>query len=192
MIIALSIFIAYSIDTWIVQSILGSTKVTEFNLHYRLYVVMITFATALTPVLWRSHSIDEQSRSAILKKSTYLSIATFIVGLLIWPVAREIIPFLSDNEVQINNSIYSCFLLLSIIFSFQVVVSSALLDNRGISIQAITTALMAFFNLLLSIELTNKFGIVGPIFGSILSLLFCQTIPLIFFLKPSLSKVETG
>ncbi len=181
--------INWNVDKILLGRIKGTEAVAVYSVGYTLYQYYMTFSTSISSVFTpKIHRIVNDTQDDKSKRKQMLTDLFIRVGriqfILLGLVASGLVFFGKEFIVQYwagsgyDDSYWVTLLLV-------IPASIALIQNIGIEIQraqgkhkfrALVYALMAIFNVFISIILCPKYGVVGCALGTAISLIFANGI----------------
>jgi len=197
-ILVLSSAISYGIDSLVVSSILGASVAAVFAIAVRMFALVgVTIGlagqqlwSALTDAITRGEYDWARSRYRnTLLISTGISVVAcaFLIVFGQWLariwVGSELVPPQSLLVVLAIYTVYSTLILQA---------TYLLTAVEKVRIIAFVGLVMAAVNLAASIFLTHKYGINGPILGSILALALVMTVPVFVLCRQVLRTLGEG
>jgi O-antigen/teichoic acid export membrane protein len=188
--------IAFQSDVLILAHYLGPEAVAQYSIVMKAFsipsLILSFYLMALWPAYGEALSRSDMNwvRSSFIKSLKYsfvinIPITIFLVIFGNWLIENWVGPSVSPSlDLLIGMGLWSALTVLGGNFA-------ALLNGlNAMRFQALTAALMAVVNILISIWLVKLIGISGVIYGSIISLIFINYIPLGFFIKKFLYEIK--
>ena len=178
-ILQLTVLIIMSSDRMISIHLLNINEVTNYDLLYRYFSIVMIFHTLINNPLWPMYTEAFQKKDYIwikniLKKLNLLLLGySFIILIMIY-LGDKFILFWTGNEniiISKSNYIYMGLLIITLIWSS--IYAYFLNGIEKLNVQLITTVLGAIINIPLSIFLSKylEMGLNGILLATILSLL---------------------
>ena len=177
-IIQLSMIIIYTTDSLIITNLLGPSEVTNYDIVYKLFQVIITISVIAQDPFWALYTDAYQKKDFKWIKNTILKLnKLFILFVLfiflIYIVSKDVIKFWLQRDLLLKNSLllYMSFFILVRIYG---VIYMNFLNAIGkIKLQMWLYVFGAFINIPISIYFVKYFhmGSSGVILGTIFSIL---------------------
>ena len=177
-IIQLSMIIIYTTDSLIITNLLGPSEVTNYDIVYKLFQVIITISVIAQDPFWALYTDAYQKKDFKWIKNTILKLnKLFILFVLfiflIYIVSEDVIKFWLQRDLLLKNSLllYMSFFILVRIYG---VIYMNFLNAIGkIKLQMWLYVFGAFINIPISIYFVKYFhmGSSGVILGTIFSIL---------------------
>lgn len=197
LLLQLSMAVAFASDNMIIAQILGPAAVTQFGVPQRLFgLLLMLISIALSP-LWPAYGealSRTDTRWVEIMLTRTLRASLVIVGPMAFVlvlIGQWII------RIWVGPSIDPSWLLLSG-FGVWVVISSLgnamamFLNGAGkVRFQVMTATAMAVANLVVSIYLTHRIGVSGPIWGSVIAYTIILLVPTFFYVRHVLKRYES-
>jgi O-antigen/teichoic acid export membrane protein len=197
LLLQLSMAVAFASDNMVIAQILGPAAVTQFGVPQRLFgLLLMLISIALSP-LWPAYG-EALSRTDTKWVKSMLA-RTLRASLVIVGPMAVVLVLLGQWIIRIwvGPSIDPSWLLLSG-FGVWVVISSLgnamamFLNGAGkVRFQVMTATAMAVANLVLSIYLTHRIGVPGPIWGSVIAYTVILLVPTFFYVRHVLKRYES-
>lgn len=195
LLLQLSMALAFSADNLIIAQLLGADAVTQFGVPQRLFgLLSLLVGLVLTP-LWPAYGEAIANQDANWVKVTLMRTIKLVL-LLVTPLALLMV-FSGKTLINlwVGNAVQPTFILL-LGFGLWIIISSfgnsiaMFLNGAGvIRFQAVAAVIMATINILLSIFLTLKFGLPGPIWGTVISYTLFALVPVSIYTNRVLNKM---
>lgn len=177
-IIQLSMIVIYTTDSLIITNLLGPAEVTNYDIVYKLFQVIITISVIAQDPFWALYTDAYQKKDFKWIKNTILKLnKLFILFVLfiflIYIVSEDVIKFWLQRDLLLKNSLllYMSFFILVRIYG---VIYMNFLNAIGkIKLQMWLYVFGAFINIPISIYFVKYFhmGSSGVILGTIFSIL---------------------
>jgi O-antigen/teichoic acid export membrane protein len=171
-IIQIGALVLFQTDNIIITRILGPESVTQFNVAYKLFaVVMMAFNIIITPY-WSAFT-DAYAKQDYewIKKSMRLMrricLLLSMVCILLWLASGWIYHFWIGDTVSINSELTIAMVLYTIAYMWQTTHVFLLNGVGKVRLQLILVIISAILNIPLAVLLGNSFGIAGIISASI-------------------------
>ncbi len=186
----------YSSDSIIIARILGAQQVPIFTLTDKIFsFVSLIVATALMP-LWPAYSEalsrgDIEWSFNIFKKSFIYSVAiSFVLSISLIFFGESIIKLWIGRSVEIPISLFIGMGIWKVVESagnsFAMFLNGANIVGMQVKI-GLGVAIVAIF---LKFQLVEKFGISGPVYGTLIAYTLFSIIPYLMFRKKILHKIK--
>lgn len=173
--------IVFSFNNLIIIRYLGAEEVTEFQLAFRLFNIIIAISAILYSPLWSAYRDAYVRKDYIWMKRTVfktkISMLVFIIITILFVLfGNDILRIWIGDNIKINVDI----LLLTGVYSLLVIwqsVNAYLLNSLSmLKVQMLSFTIGILIGIPLSIILGVKFGTSGVLIGSIVSLSFFSII----------------
>jgi len=186
----------YTTDNLIIAHVLGASRVTEYAVPLKLFVIAPAVCSIVFAPLWPAYGEasargDVKWVKATLRYSLLGALVlSFLANALLFMFARTIL------RMWVGPRLVPSMLLLAGMACWAVLnsVTSSLtmfLNGAGfIRVQAICCTLMAISNLVISIYLTKHIGIAGVVYGTVISHTVFVLIPYFFQLPRLLAEIS--
>lgn len=181
--------VAFQTDLLIVAAVLGSDQAAIFHGALRAFAIVSLVTTALAAQFWpataEAIAVDDQQwvRSTHRRLTWQLPVLAAAAGLFFVVFGRHFIGLWLGESLVPPLSLLLALALWTTYNSFVLPYSQALNGAGILRPLAILSILMAIFNLLISLALTNAIGIAGPPLGSILAHGIFLLGPMLFFVR---------
>ncbi|MGP5026148.1 lipopolysaccharide biosynthesis protein [Glutamicibacter ardleyensis] len=182
--------VAMQTDRILLSHLRGPQDVAQYNLAAQLFGMAIQVINAGGMVLWPHFSkarADGEIRSPF--KITGLF---FAFGLIISAALAVIAPwlahFMSDGKIQLTSGLLLAFVLFTTFQATKYPVGMYMTDFEGLRFQVLPIFCMVPLNLGLSIYLIGFYGPTGTVLGSCISVLLCQIVPNMFYVRKDLQR----
>jgi O-antigen/teichoic acid export membrane protein len=192
-----SALVAYCLDSLVVSSNLGAGTAAVFSLASRMFVLVYGTLLLAGQQMWSAlaDAIARRDMAWVRTRYNHVLVASASIsivgcGFLValgrpltrWWFGANLVPPISLLIVLAIWTVYSAMILQA---------SYVLLAIDKIRMLAVASMIMAPVNLGFSIWLTQRYGITGPILGSIIGLVFIMTVPIIVSTRRELQRFET-
>ena len=175
--------VAFQTDALVISAMLGTAAVTIYNFPLRLFTLpTLAVSFVLTP-LWPAYS-DALARGDVawmkrtLRRSILLASAVNIpISIVLLVLGRPILHAWVGPDFTPPMLLIVAFAVWTASNSLSGPLAMALNGAGVIRVQVVFACLMALSNLGLSIVLTDKLGVAGPVIGSIIAQTVFSTIP---------------
>lgn len=190
--------ISYNIDSLVVSSIMGAADAAVFALAARMFVLVGGTLSLASQQMWPA-LVDAVARGHIdWARSRYRR--TLVISTSISSVASVVLVVLGQrlSELWVGEALIPPMSLL-IVLGIYTVVSTTVTQSayvltavEKVKAIALCGVLMTAVNVALSIELTRQIGIVGPILGSLLALVFVLGVPVIVLTRREFRRLDVA
>jgi O-antigen/teichoic acid export membrane protein len=181
--------VALQSDILIVSRQLTANDVTDFTLLSRLFFVVPTLLTyafqTLLPVYSKTlaEGALDQTR-AVFRRAMRISLVAGVAASLFLAVAAPtIILIWTGHEVDVSTATLLLFATWATLYAVGPNVGTLINAARAVRFTVITSSVMAVVNVALSIALTDRIGLAGPIAGTVLSTFICLLAPAIWWYR---------
>lgn len=173
--------INWSVDQILIGSLIGTAAVSVYSIALQLNIVYLSFSTAIGGILLPKISgmvedkVNDNKISDIFIKMgrlQFILLALIISGFVLF--GKEFIMFWV-GEKYVMSYYAACILMIPVTFPLTQSVGISILQAKNMHyFRTITYLIMAIFNIIISIPLIMKFGIIGASIGTAISLVFCN------------------
>lgn len=198
LIVQVATIAAYQTDTLVITQVLGPAQVTQFGVPSRLFwlipMVLFMFNGPLWPVYGEAIARGDVAWvKRTLRKATVVSMALALPPTLILSgFGKQIIGLWTQGEVTPSWSLLIAFGVWAISNSLIGTISMFFNGANVMVFQAVTCSLMAIANVTLSILLARAWGIVGVLYGTIISQTLFILIPGLWFIPRLLARLAAA
>jgi O-antigen/teichoic acid export membrane protein len=180
--------VGFSTDGIVIAQILGASAVTQYSVPARMFgVITMLIVTILSP-LWPAYG-EALARKEFpwmrktLKRSIFLGVAIAVPSYAILLLfGRRLLHLWVGNEVQPTFLLLGGFAMWGIVNAIGNPLTYFLNGANIIRLQVISATLMALINITISIILTHRIGIAGPVWGSIISYSLISLLPFAIYI----------
>lgn len=197
-VIGASIAIGYTSDSFVITQILGPDKVTEYNVPYRLFSVVIIMISFFLAPLWPAYA-EARARGDVawvkrtLRRSMLVSFGfNFLAAVVLVLVGRWIISLWVKDAVAPTTVLMIAFALYLIVNGLHQPLSTLLNGLSIVRFQLICWIAMAATNITLSIVLTKRYGVPGVVFGTVIANFVCFVLPSMWFVRRFLRGMQAS
>ncbi len=175
--------IVFNSDNLVITHYLGASAVTPYSIAWKLAGLASLLQSLLVPSLWPAFSEAYFRRDLPWIVNTYNHVmkATLIVvggaGLVLGLAGRQIIRLWAGPAAVPSHTLLWCMGIWALILSITVNQASLMVAVKRIKIQAVSSVLAAATNLIVSIILVQKIGVVGVLLATILSYVVFIIVP---------------
>jgi O-antigen/teichoic acid export membrane protein len=187
-ILQIAVAVAYTADRIVIAQIMGAEMVPQYGVPQRLFgMVSMLVGFVLIP-LWPAYGEAlAQGDFSWIRRTLFKSIR--LVLLVTLPASLFLVVFGNYFiDLWVGSAIQPTFLLLlglglwTVISSVGNALAMALNGLSIIRLQVFLAVIMAAVNLTLSIVFTTRYGVAGPVWGSVISYTFIVLIPTLIYL----------
>ncbi len=194
-VLATSGAVANQTDTLVLSSILGPAAVTTYVVPLRLFTLPLTAAGFLLIPLWPAYT-DARARgdgawlSRTLRRSMTLTGAlTVSSAIFLLVFGQHLIRLWVGDQVHVPQSLLVVFAIMTAVNCLQGPVAMFLNGMGIVRFQVVTSILAAVVNLGLSIVLTHRLGVSGPMIATLAATAVCSTVPSLVFTRRLLRRM---
>ena len=177
-IIQLCMIIIFSTDNVIISKLLGPSEVTSYDIVLKLFQVIITFTIIVQDPFWALYADAFEKKDYVwikktLKRWNILFIPLIMFVLLLMYVAKPLIKFWLQYDLNIPTSLILCMGIFVIVRAYGIIYMYFLNGIGKIRVQLWLYILGAVINIPLSIYFVKylNLGSSGVILGTIISML---------------------
>lgn len=181
--------IGFQTDNLIIAKFLGPDQVTYYSIPAKLFsIIPIVLGVLLNP-FWAAYgeALAHHDYSWIKKafaRSLYISFfASLSISILLVVFGQLIISYWVGEDISVSIVLIFALGVWNIVMSLGGPLSVLLNSHNIIGFQIVTSTLMGITNLIVSIVLVNKVGVVGVVIGSILSVLIFNIMPSAIYIR---------
>ena len=197
-VIAVSMAVAFASDTIVVAHLIGPEAVAEYGIAYRLFVIPTVLVAAILSPLWPAYGDAIARKDAdwvrrTLRRSIIgaVAIATSLAFLLV-VAGQPIVDFWVQGSVAPSLGLLLGFGIWTIMSACGMAVAMFLNGANEIRLQAIAAAAMAGANILLSIWLTQRIGVSGVVWGTVIAYGALVLVPMALYAPGVVRRVASG
>lgn len=196
-VLAASGAVANQTDTLVLSIILDSGAVATYGVPLRLFTLPILAASFFLLPLWPAYSEalargDSAWLRRTLRRSMLLSGALTVPSALILLLFGNRIIDAWTGDVGVPTGLLVAFAIWTAVNFLQGPVAMFLNGVGIVRFQVLTAVLMAAINLPLSIALTYRMGVSGPLVATLVSTAACQTVPSLIVVRRILARLDAG
>ncbi len=181
--------LAYTLDSFVVASVLGASSAAVFSIAVRLFGLVGTTLSLAGQQMWPAmgESIARGDMAWVRKRFRHSIITSAVVSSITCAVLVAIGP--SFARVWVGDDLVppqSVFIALGVWTIYQTVIvqySLMLLAADKIRLLAALGVVVAVVNLTVSIILTRQIGMVGPVIGNLVAACSIQLVPMILMTR---------
>lgn len=194
----LSVALAFSSDNLVIARLIGAEAVTQYGVPQRLFLFVGMLSGFVLMPLWPAYGEAVARRDVAWIKQTVLRSVKWAVlitappCLLLVVFGKQIILWWVGTAVQPSYTLLIGFGICTILMTAGNALAMFLNGAGFIRIQLFTALMMAIGNLAISITLTYRIGIPGPIWGSIIAYSLCTLLPLSLYMPKMLNRLSSG
>lgn len=188
--------VGWGADNLVIAQVLGEGSVAEYAATRRMFSVVPMFVGMVLAPLWPAYS-EAIGRADVgwVRRTLFRSVAATFVGSTL-PCAALVLLGRPLMAFWVGTAIVPSWLLLTglgimtTLGQTGAAVATFLNGATAIRFQAVLAVLMAGLNLPISIYLTQKIGVSGVVWGTIVSGSVFTWIPMVFFLPAVLRRLQ--
>jgi O-antigen/teichoic acid export membrane protein len=182
-VLQIGVVVTFQTDAIVLTRILGPTAVTAYSVPLRLFLfVPFALSVVLAP-LWPAYGEAltrgdvKWVRETVVRSVRLTVLVSVTASVVLAFIASPLVHLWVGGLVTPSRSLLVALALFAIVISVSNAVSMFLNGTRVISIQAVLTSVMIGINLGLSIVLTQRVGISGVVWGTVIAQTTCFLIP---------------
>ena len=187
---------AFYSDTLIATSVIGPTAAAEYGVANTLFLIPIGLVAAGLAPLWPAYG-ESMARGdtawirVTLRRSLALStLFTVPSAFALVLLARPIVHAWIGGEVEPPGLLIAGFGIWTVLSGIGTSLAVLLNGLHLLRVQAVTAVLMAVLNVTLSILLTQRIGVAGVIFGTVIAYSAATLVPLLLYLPRVLAGLD--
>ncbi len=175
--------LAFSSDNFVIAHYLGTAQVTPYSVTWKLVGYSSVLQSFLVPSLWPAFSEAYVKadlnwiRGAFRRYMRATFAAAGISALLLGFLGKWIIRVWAGPAAVPSTALLWCMCFWTVLMSATVSLAVLQVATQRIKIQAISSALAAILNIVLSIILVQRIGTIGVLFGTIVSYVLLIVLP---------------
>jgi O-antigen/teichoic acid export membrane protein len=181
MVITAALPIAYQSDRLMLSHLSNLGQVAIYSVGGQLYGSLFGLVGAAGMSLWPMFARRREHQAATRQELVRLTVAFAGVGVLLAVVMVAVGPwvaqFVSKGKIDVDYGVFAAFGLLLVVQASWFPTGMLLTDPEGLRFQAVTHVVMMVINLIASAVLAVRIGAVGPIIGSVGSLVIAVWVP---------------
>lgn len=184
--------VSFQADMVIVSHFVGLEAAAELGLVSRMFFVAASLTSLFTAPLWPAFRDAQACGDQVwirlafiryLKLSVGISFATTIIMFVFF---NQLMNLLAIVDVRPSRGLVFVFFIWINLLTAGTVIATVLNGLQVVGLQLKLGLVMAILNLILSIILTTQFGVVGVVWGSVISYLLVVLIPYAILVPPLL------
>ena len=186
--LSIAVAVAFTSDRIVIAQIMGAEMVPHYAIPQRLFAMISMLIGFILVPLWPAygealaHGDVSWIRTTLVRSIRLTLLVTIPTSLIFIVFGRFLIDAWVGQAVQPNFMLLLGLGLWTVISSVGNALAMALNGMGIIRLQVILATIMALANVVLSILLTFRFGVAGPIWGSVITYTIIVLIPLTFYL----------
>ena len=198
-VLQLSGLVAYQLDNFVIDQILGPGAVQEYAIPTKLFTLAPTILSFVLLPMWPAYReamahgdaawVKRNLRRSLILAATF-NIPSSLLLILFGPWIMSV--WLSVGHVQVHPT--TLLLVGLALWTIMNTVNGpfAMLLNGAnvIGFQAVCAILMAIANVAISVYLVGRIGVSGAVYGSVIAQFFFVLIPQIWFIRRLLRRLE--
>lgn len=188
--------VSYSIDSLVVSSVLGAGAAAVFALAVRMFTLVGGTLSIAGQQMW-SAIADAVTRGDIAwvrsryRRVLVISTSINLAGCLVLVAfGRTISRVWLGSDLVPSHALLIALAAWTVLFTACQQASYLLAATERIKALAVSAALMAPANLVLSIAFTHAFGITGPVVGSLVAMLVVMVVPVAVLTRREFDAIE--
>lgn len=197
-VLQLAVIIGFQSDNIIIARILGAEAVAGYDVALKLATVPAMFIGLIVAAQWPAYGEASARGDTDWIRRTFartirlgLSIAIpFACILFVW--GDVIIRIWAGDQVVPSVALLGGMSVWSVLVVLGSVIAALLNGLHIVKFQAVSALLMATANILISIYLVNKIGVLGAILGTIVSYTILTLFPCSYYIRRHISEFQTA
>jgi O-antigen/teichoic acid export membrane protein len=195
-VLQIAVAVGYTSNVIVAAQVIGPAAVAEYTVATKLFLIPTTLITLALMPLWPAYREALTRRDARWIHLTLRRSLQFVFAIGI--PSSAVLVVLSGPLIRfwVGNAVQPSFLLIAGLGIWTVMAgvgnAFAMLLNGAqvIRFQVIAASIMAVSNILLSILLTQRIGVAGVVWGSILAYSVCSLIPTLVIVPRLLARIQ--
>jgi|SRR5215469_2455822 len=173
----------FQTDNLIIAHYLGAAAVTPYSVTWRLFTYTALFQILAGPAYWPAYAEALARGDLVWVRSRFRAnfkitvVSTFMLALPLVLFGRWFIEKWAGSAAVPTASLLICMGVWSVIYSAMISQSCLLASSGRVKIQMIYSVLASAVNLIVSVVLVQRIGLVGVIIGTIVAFLTCVVVP---------------
>ncbi|HEY0889046.1 MAG TPA: oligosaccharide flippase family protein [Nocardioides sp.] len=171
--VSVMLSVSYSTHPIILSSVLGPAATADYAVTFKLYSLGLTVVTAGYPVLWTHFATARaaaQSHRIPWRGVVLLVTLAVVIAVGLASCGPFVIRHWAGEEFRHSRELLVAMGALLVAIAVQLVPAAALTDDASLRFQVWTTTAMAVANVPLSLVLAHSWGVSGPVWASVVSL----------------------
>lgn len=186
----LALPVAMQTDRLLLSHLTRGDELAQYNLASQLFTMVVQGISAGGLALWPIYArarAEGEVRSPARPSLAFLG-AGLVLGSLLALVAPYLADFISDGAIELDTWLVVAFVAFVAVQAAKYPVGMYMTDQRGLTFQVAPILIMVPLNLGLSWVLIGYVGAAGPILGSAVSVLLCQVVPNLLYVRRDLAR----
>lgn len=187
---SLVIPIAFQTDRLLLSHLGASQSLAQYNLSANLFGLLTQTVTvagvAMWPLFARARArgqVESPIVPALLFGAGGLVLGTVLAGLTPW-AAR----LLSDGKIVLPLTLVLAFLAYVVVEGAKQPLGMYMTDPQGLRFQVVPVLVLVPVNFAISWILISPLGAAGPVMGSVISVILCQLIPYLWWVRRDVAR----
>lgn len=187
--------VLFQTDNLIIAHYLGAAAVTPYSVTWRLFTYTALFQILAGPAYWPAYAEALARGDLVWVRSRFRAnfritiVSTLLLALPLVLFGRWFIEKWAGSAAVPTASLLVCMGIWSVIYSAMNSQSCLLASSGRVKIQMIYSVLASAVNLVVSVVLVQRIGLVGVILGTIVAFLTCVVVPQSVEVKRSISAI---
>lgn len=189
----LALPIAMQTDRLLISHLAGPQQLADYNLAAQLFGLILQTISAAGIVFWPIYararaqaSVQSPARPTLVFAAGGFAVATVLALVSPW-----LVEFVAGGRVVLDGWLVWGFALFCAVQAAKYPLGMYMTDLRGLRFQVWPILVMVPLNLGISWLLVLRIGAAGPILGSTISVLLCQVLPNIWYVRRDLARRRT-
>ena len=182
-VLQLSLAVGYQSDNVVIAQILGAQSVPQYAVPMKLFMLAPTILSFALAPLWPAYGEAIARRDApwvarALRRSIVLAFGVNVpTALFLLVAAPAILAFWVGVAIEPSPLLLGCLAIWAILNGLNGPLSMLIVGSNAVRFAATTSLLMAVANIVVSVVLVGRLGVVGAIIGSIVAQVVFVLIP---------------
>ena len=190
----LAISVGMQTDNIVIAQILGAKSVAAYAVPARLFSMINSFLILLSSAMWPAyadavaHSDGPWIRRSFTRIAVSGTALTIIAAAFLAIFGNQILAVWVGPQMHASPALLTVFGLQCVLYAYLQPMNFLLNGVGQLRVQVVGALVMAVLNLALSILFVFRYGIIGAVLGTVISVLVAQVVPLTVVTRNVLNK----